>query len=147
MVVIGEASNGADAVTEAQRLSPLIALIDISMPGCDGISVTQTLSATCPGLRIIAVTRHSDQVFVTRMLHAGADGYVLKQSPPAELLRAMRAVATGEQYIDASLRVTPSPEAAQPLPAAEPEPDIVREPLSPVEERVLQLLARPCSNQ
>jgi DNA-binding NarL/FixJ family response regulator len=125
MVVVGEATSGDEVVAEANRLSPSIVLVDISMPGADGITVAQRLTATCPGARIIAVTRHTDAVFVTRMLRAGAAGYVLKQSPSAELLRAMRAVADGEQYVDAALRVTHA--ADVPRTTAPSSPDAARE--------------------
>jgi DNA-binding NarL/FixJ family response regulator len=144
MVVLGEATNGADAVAQAQRLSPRIVLLDMSMPGEDGVTVAQRLVAACPEARVIAVTRHSDRVFVTQMLRVGAAGYVLKQSPSAELLRAMRVVAQGEQYVDGSVRVEP-PQDVQTV-AAPVELD-TREPLSDVEEQVLQLLARARSNQ
>jgi DNA-binding NarL/FixJ family response regulator len=146
MVVVGEATNGEDAVAEARRLSPLIVLLDVSMPGADGVTVAQELAAACPEAKIIALTRHNDSVFVSRMLRAGAAGYVLKQSPSAELLRAMRVVATGEQYVDASLHVPSPPDVPQTPPSSEPDPG-PREPLTRLEEQVLQLLARAHSHQ
>jgi DNA-binding NarL/FixJ family response regulator len=144
MVVVGEASNGGEAVAEAQRHMPLILLLDVSMPGSDGIAVAQTLNATCPEVRVIAVTRHTDDVFVAKMFRAGAAGYVLKQSPTAELLRAIRAVAAGNQYTDSALRVAAAPRASSMYSA---DVAALLEPLTPGEEQVLQLLAHAYSNQ
>lgn len=144
MVVVGEATNGPEAVEKAQRLAPRIVLLDVSMPEIDGITVAQTLTATCPAVRIIALTRHTETVFVAKMLGAGADGYVLKQSPTAELLRAVRAVATGEQYVDAALQVASAPDVPGSRPSSEPGS---REPLTAAEEQVLHLVARAHSNR
>jgi DNA-binding NarL/FixJ family response regulator len=144
MVVVGEVTNGGDAVAEAQRLSPRVVLIDISMPGPDGITVARAITAVCPDTKIIAVSRHTDLVFVTQMMRAGAAGYVLKQSPSAELLQALRAVANGHEYIDVSLKGAPASDVAK-----APDlmgPAVAREPLKPLEEAVLQLVARAHSN-
>jgi len=142
--VVGEAVDGHETVKVVEQLQPDLLLLDVSMPGAGGVAVAQAVAASCPQVRIIAVTRYTDQAFVTRMLRAGAAGYVLKQSPTAELLRAIRVVATGETYVDASLRAAP---ASQAPPAPPPDERAAAAPLSPVEEQILQLFARAYSNQ
>jgi two-component system response regulator NreC len=146
MVVVGEAADSDAAIAETRRLLPCILLLDMSMPGAGGVAVAQTLAASCPRVKIIAVTRHTDNVFVTRMLAAGAAGYVLKQSLTSQLLGAIRAVAGGEQYVDSSL-----PHATGRLGEAAPQTKAgatrnCDESLSTIEERVLQLFGRAYSN-
>jgi two-component system, NarL family, response regulator NreC len=114
MVVVAEAADGPAAVRLSESSLPDLALVDMSMPGWDGITTAQNIAAACPGVRIIAVTRHGEEPFVSRMLNAGASGYVLKQSSSSALLQAVRTVAKGGQYIDPGIRRvrvlgTPSP--------------------------------------
>ena len=108
MVVVGEASDGDGAVQVALALSPDIIVMDISMPGTNGLAGTRTLKQLRPDAAIVVLTRHGDDAYLQEFLRAGVAGYVLKQSASAELLQAIRAVAAGGQYLDSSLtaRVT-----------------------------------------
>ena len=108
MTVIAEASDGDSAVQGALALSPDIVVMDISMPGTNGLAATRTLKQLRPDAAIVVLTRHGDDAYLQEFLRAGVAGYVLKQSASAELLQAIRAVATGGQYLDSSLtaRVT-----------------------------------------
>src|SRR5262245_9890704 len=81
MEVVAEAGDGREALRLAELREPDVVLVDISMPGVDGVTMSQELARVCPRVRIVAVTRHDDSAFVGRMLDAGAMGYVLKQSP------------------------------------------------------------------
>src|SRR5215207_5605887 len=103
MLVVGEAGDGREAVRLAQELLPDVAVMDISMPGWDGLKATRKLTETCPQVRVLALTRHDDYGFLKEMLRAGAAGYVLKQSASAELISAVRAVAAGQHYLDPSV--------------------------------------------
>jgi two-component system response regulator NreC len=103
MVVVAEASDGDGAVAQADRIPLDVVVMDISMPGTNGLVATRSLRQRHPALGIVTLTRHSDDAYLEELLRAGASGYVLKQSPPAELLHAIRAVASGRQYIDSSL--------------------------------------------
>jgi DNA-binding NarL/FixJ family response regulator len=95
-----EASDGRDAV-ETPRLDELdVVVMDVSMPGVSGLEATRLLKRRRPDLPIVSLTRHADETFLHELLRAGASGYVLKQSPHAELLRAIRAVAGGRTYVD-----------------------------------------------
>jgi DNA-binding NarL/FixJ family response regulator len=100
MVVVGEAKNGTDAVRLVAELQPAILLVDLSMPDLTGVEVTRAVQAATPGTQVIGVTRHRDAQSVAAMVDAGAAGYVLKQSPSEELLRAIRTVAAGAHFID-----------------------------------------------
>jgi two-component system response regulator NreC len=108
MKVVAEASDGNIAVQRAQELKPDVVVMDISMPGVNGLVATRTLKRLQPSTAIVTLTRHGDDAYLQELLRAGVSGYVLKQSPPAELLQAIRAAAAGGQYLDSALtaRVT-----------------------------------------
>jgi DNA-binding NarL/FixJ family response regulator len=108
MKVIFEASDGKSAVDKALELAPDVVVMDISMPGMNGLLATRTLKERQPNAAIITLTRHGDDAYLQELLRAGVSGYVLKQSAPAELLQAIRAAAGGGQYLDSTLtaRVT-----------------------------------------
>jgi two-component system response regulator NreC len=98
--VVGEASDGAQAIERGALLDLDLVVMDLSMPGVSGVVATRKLKALRPNLPIVSLTRHADQTFLEELLRAGASAYVLKQSPHAELLRAIRAAASGQRYID-----------------------------------------------
>ena len=100
MEVVGDAGDGRSAVELAQKLRPEVVLMDISMPGMNGLKATTMLKSCCPESHILALTRHKDDGYLQQMLSAGASGYVLKQSAPSELVHAIRAVAKGGKYLD-----------------------------------------------
>jgi DNA-binding NarL/FixJ family response regulator len=108
MTVVAEASDGASAVQRALDLKPDVVVMDISMPGMNGLVATRALKEKQPQAAIITLTRHGDDAYLQELLRAGVSGYVLKQSAPAELLQAIRAAAAGGQYLDSTLtaRVT-----------------------------------------
>lgn len=108
MKVVAEASDGAAAIQQALALEPDVVVMDISMPGMNGLVATRTLKKARPDAAIVTLTRHGDDAYLQELLRAGASAYVLKQSAPAELLQAIRAAAAGGQYLDPALtrRVT-----------------------------------------
>ena len=108
MTVISEASDGETAVQRAVELKPDVIVMDVSMPGMNGLVATRKLKQLQPRAAIITLTRHSDDAYLQELLRAGVSGYVLKQSAPTELLHAIRAAAAGGQYLDSALtaRVT-----------------------------------------
>jgi two-component system, NarL family, response regulator NreC len=101
--VIGEASTGDQAIDRATVEDLDVVIMDVSMPGVSGVVATRRLKELHPNLSVVILTRHADQTFLQELLRAGASGYVLKQSPHSELFRAIRAVASGQQYIDPAL--------------------------------------------
>ncbi|HWQ33356.1 MAG TPA: response regulator transcription factor [Blastocatellia bacterium] len=100
MEVIGEAGDGSSTVSQAEQLRPDVVVMDVSMPGLNGLKATEALKQACPQIRILALTRHSDGGYLQQLLAAGATGYVLKQSVAAELLRAIRILSAGGGYLD-----------------------------------------------
>src|SRR5437899_9041317 len=103
MKVIGEAGDGEAAINEANRLKPDILLMDISMPTLNGLKATKRLRSQNPGLKILILTRHTDDGYLQQLIGAGSNGYVLKQSAPNNLINAIRTVGEGNAYLDPSL--------------------------------------------
>src|SRR5688572_5284442 len=103
MEVIGEAGDGRAAVERAGSLKPHVAVVDVSMPGMNGLAATKAIRESTPGTAVVALTRYDDEAYVQALLNAGAVGYVLKQSPSSELVDAVRAAASGQRYLDRRL--------------------------------------------
>ena len=144
MGVVGEAADGTDAVSQAQSLSPDIVVMDISMPGMNGLVATRALKRMLPNVAIVALTRHDDETYLEELLRAGASGYVLKQSAPTDFLRAIRAVAAGGVYLDPAI----TSRVADGLLSGEAV--IANEPVASISEReseVLRLIAIGHSNK
>lgn len=101
--IVGEASNGAEAMAKVRELSPDVVLMDVTMPQVDGIEATRNIMAECPDTKVIALSIHGGKRFVENMLGAGAAGYLLKDSVPEELVDAIRAVLSGKSYLSAAV--------------------------------------------
>lgn len=99
MEVIAEASDGKEAVTKAVRHAPDVAVIDISMPGFDGLEVISQLRAYKPELPILILTMYEEEQYVVRAFEAGAMGYITKKSAPEKLVNAIRKVHSGSRYL------------------------------------------------
>lgn len=97
--VVGEASDGLEAIREAERLLPDVILMDIAMPGLGGLEATLELRARVPKARILVLTQYDDREYVHRFLKAGAAGYLLKKAVGSELVTAIRAVAAGQSFL------------------------------------------------
>ena len=103
MTVVGEASDGNEVVRQVRELRPDVIVMDISMPGMNGLAATRALKKMKPDAVIVTLTRHADDAYLQELLRAGASGYVLKRSAPTELLHAIRRTAAGGQYLDSTL--------------------------------------------
>jgi len=103
MEVIGEASNGEEAVQLAIEYKPDIVLMDLKMKGLDGVEATRAICSCCPDVRVIAVTMYRNSGLALQALKAGANGYFLKESSPSELIQAIRKVYRGEVSIHESI--------------------------------------------
>jgi DNA-binding NarL/FixJ family response regulator len=138
--VIGEAGNGRDAIRLAQELEPDVVIMDISMPELNGLVAAAKLKRVAPGIKILTLTRHTDKAYLKELVEAGVSGYVLKQSEPDELLRAIRAVAGGANYLDPAVTGTVFEIFA--VRQHNPRGQIEGESLSRREAEVLRLIAR-----
>src|SRR5262249_49417786 len=97
--VVGVVKDGRALLTEFQRLTPDVILLDIALPLISGMDVARQLSKLAPQCKVIFVTMHTDRTFVTEAFRAGASGYLLKQSAGSELAFAIREVLKGHQYV------------------------------------------------
>ncbi len=99
-VIVGEAADGHEALAQAQTLQPDVVLMDIGMPGMDGLAATHEIVQACPKSRVIILTQHENREYVVPALKVGAAGYVLKRAPDDSLVRAIREVWAGGTYLD-----------------------------------------------
>jgi DNA-binding NarL/FixJ family response regulator len=143
--VVGEAADGPAAVREAGRLDPDVVLMDIRMPGLDGIAATRELLALLPSAKVVILTTFEDDDYIFGGLRAGASGFLLKRTRPEELLSAVHTIASGDSLLSPSVtRRVIDRMARQPT----PELDLTRglDELTPREREVLALIARGLSN-
>ena len=105
MQVIGEASDGLEAVQKAQQLQPDLILLDIGLPSLNGIEAALRIKEVSPGSRILFVSENSSQEIVERALSTGAGGYIIKSDAAGELLPAVEAVLKGAHFVSPSLSV------------------------------------------
>jgi DNA-binding NarL/FixJ family response regulator len=144
--VVGQAADGQDALAQAAALQPQVVLMDVRMPGMDGVEATRRLHAGQPACRVIMLTTFDDDEYVFEALRNGAVGYLLKDSPPERLFEAIRVAARGESFLQPSIAVKVVEEFARmshppAIPADLPEPLTARE------REVLHLLAAGKSNR
>jgi NarL family two-component system response regulator LiaR len=137
--LVGEAASGEDAVRLCQRVQPDVVLMDMVMPGQDGVTTTRTLLEKCPRTRVIALTSFPEEDLIQRALEAGATGYLLKNVGVAELAYAIRAAHADKPVL--------APEAAQALIQRARRPSPPGHDLSPRELEVLRLLTGGLSNR
>ena len=140
--VIGEASNGQDAVSEVERLKPDIVLMDLFMPIMDGIEATRQIRTNQPQVRILVLTSFATDDKVFPAIKAGALGYLIKDTPPEDLVRAIRQVNQGEATLHPAIAQKLLKEIASPG-ERPPSPEHLTE----REVEVLKLVARGQSNQ
>lgn len=100
--VVGEASDGKQAVAEALRLQPDVVLMDITMPECNGIEATKQIKRVLVDVKVLVLTMHENEEYLFQMLRAGASGYMLKEAADTELISAIRVVCSGRFYLSPS---------------------------------------------
>jgi DNA-binding NarL/FixJ family response regulator len=142
LTVVGECGDGHEAVDLARRLRPDVVVMDLAMPGLNGVDATRQLVADLPGVKVLALSAHSDRRDVVAMFQAGAVGYVLKSSAAKELLEAVRAIGTGLTYVSPAVAAIVVSNCVTPGSPTQP-----GKRLSPRERQVLQLLAEGNSSK
>jgi len=141
--VVGEALDGSEAIKLAEKLNPQVILMDITMPGIDGMEATRQIKALWPEIHVLVLTMHRSDDYFFEMLKSGASGYILKGSETSELIHAIRTVARGEVFlypIMARKLVRDYLELVDGSDSAVPT-------LSPREKEILKLLANGFSNK
>jgi DNA-binding NarL/FixJ family response regulator len=136
LTVVGEASSGTEGVDRALALTPDIVLMDLRMPGGDGVEATGRILSAVPGARVMVLTTYESDRDILRAIEAGASGYLLKDASPAELADAVRAAARGETVLAPSVASTLVRQVRSPAPPA----------LSARETEVLKLVAAGLTN-
>jgi DNA-binding NarL/FixJ family response regulator len=101
--VIGQASNGREVVRQVLEIRPDVLIMDISMPGLNGLQVAERLRKDCPDCRILALTVHEDRGYLRQLLAYGVSGYLLKRSAAEDLIRALTSIASGGLYLDPAI--------------------------------------------
>ena len=101
--IVGEASNGREALEKAQKLAPDVVLMDINMPEMNGLEATAALRKQGSGARVLALTVHNNKQYILQIIRSGAQGYVLKDTSPDELVRGIKAVQNGEAFFSPSV--------------------------------------------
>jgi DNA-binding NarL/FixJ family response regulator len=136
IVVAGEAGSGGEAVAAARMLTPDVVLMDLRMPGLDGVDATAQLLAAVPSARVVVLTTYETDTDILRAVEAGAAGYLLKDASRTDLVHAVRLAARGETVLAPSVATRLFRHARRPTHGA----------LSPREVEVLRLVARGLSN-
>jgi DNA-binding NarL/FixJ family response regulator len=147
IAVVGEAGDGRAAIERVAALEPDVVLMDVRMPGLDGIAATREVLAAAPGdVRVLILTTFEQDDYVFGALRAGASGFLLKRARPEELIAAVHAVAAGDSLLSPSVTRTVIDRLARIPPGAEPGDADGLDELTPREREVLDLLARGLSN-
>lgn len=153
--VVAEARNGEEALLRAEETKPDLVIMDITMPGMDGLEATRQLKARSPECLVLALTVHEDKQYFMEMLAAGASGYITKQAAADDLVAAIRAVASGQVYLQPALarwllddyQRLAKQEQAQAKPTENGETVVGLDILSQREREVLELVGQAWNNQ
>jgi DNA-binding NarL/FixJ family response regulator len=143
--VVAEAAEGREAVRLAQEKHPDVAIMDIAMPGLNGIEATRCIQETCEGTAVVILSMHYDESYVVRALRAGARGYLLKDSLKTDLLAAVRAVVQGQSHFSPKVSQLLQEDYFRELTDKQKEDSF--ELLTPREREILQLAAEGKSNK
>ena len=143
--IVGEADNGREALSLMATLQPDVVLMDISMPGLNGIEATWQIRQRHPDIKVVILSMHASEEYVFQVLRAGASGYVLKQSDSSEVLTAIRSTLSGGSFLSPAISRTVINDYVRRIEARDHASDL--DLLTSREREVLQLLAEGLSNR
>jgi DNA-binding NarL/FixJ family response regulator len=144
IVVVAEAENGREAVSRTQELQPDVVIMDISMPLLNGLEATRQIKKAQPDTRVLILTVHDNEEYILQTLQAGATGYLVKHSAPAELVAAIEAAYRGESYLSPTISKTVISQAIQQNHGPQDADSV--DLLTTREREILQLIAEGHSN-
>ncbi len=144
IIVVGEASDGRQAVSETERLVPDVVIMDITMPELNGIEATKLIKKALPDVKVLMLTMHENDGYLFQSLRAGASGYMMKESADTELIQAIRAVQSGRFYLSAAAQSMMVGDYLQRVKAGE-EKDSYND-LTEREREILKLVAEGLTN-
>ena len=145
ITVMGEAENGRQAVALARKAAPDVVLMDVVMPGMNGLEATRQIVRHVPSAKVLVLTSYGDDDYVTQLLEAGAAGYLVKQTAAADLLKAIREVHRGKSFFSPSIAKRLRPQNGEN--GASGPPTFRQERLTSREAEVLQLVAEGFANK
>lgn len=153
IAVVGDATNGEEAIAQALALTPDVILMDVRMPVMDGVTATAQIRQKFPTCQVIMLTTFDDEEYIVKALTAGASGYLLKNIPVTDLAQAIHLVQRGIYQLEPSIvnklmgaLVAPG-RLASPSPQIDPRPNLIATDLSEREQEVLRLIARGATNR
>jgi DNA-binding NarL/FixJ family response regulator len=129
--LVATVKTGEEAIEAIEKLNPQVVVMDVRLPGIDGVSAVKRIHQAAPDVQIVMFSAYGDKRLLSDAIHAGAKGYVMKGSPPEDLVRAIRTVAEGRPFVDPSLSPT----------LLMTDTELGDRPLSEREREILQLLA------
>jgi DNA-binding NarL/FixJ family response regulator len=145
MVVVGEAENGREAVALTKKTLPDVVVMDVAMPGMNGLEATRRIVRNIPATKVLVLTSYGDDDYVTQLMEAGAIGYLVKQTAAEDLLKAIHQVHAGKAFFSPSIAKRLRSEAHGAVPAGQPARKIAS--LTSREAEVLQLIAEGLANK
>lgn len=141
IVVVGEAETGEQALRKISSLAPDVVLMDLTLPGMDGIETTARIGRQFPAVRVLVLTQHDQEEYLRRVMESGARGYIVKNSLAEDLLRGIRSVHKGERFFDAATTLI-----ADSLARREVQPHPSRDILTKREREILHYIAEGNTN-
>ncbi len=146
IIVAGEAENGRDALEKAELIRPHVVVMDISMPGMNGLEATLQLKKRFPEINVLILSMYSNEEYIFQTLRAGATGYILKKSVPQDLVTAIRTVSKGKPFLSPEISQSVIGNYIGKAEKSSPHDDPYVQ-LTPREREVLQLLAEGMTNR
>ncbi len=146
IIVVGEAEDGREAIEKVEKLQPHVVVMDIAMPGLNGIEATHQLKRRFPEINVLILSMYASEEYIFQTLRAGASGYLLKKSVPKDLIAAIKATSKGEPFLSPTISQTIVNDYIRKAETAKQHDDPYQQ-LTQREREVLQLLAEGVPNR